>query len=141
MKGKCRKHYNAAYMAKYRERAAPALTRAKQKYLSSAKGSAAKSAYDKTYYKNNRAVIVERNYAAALSSKYGLTVEQHTQMLRRQRGRCAICRRKPKRRLQVDHCHTSGKVRGLLCSYCNRSLGAFERNENWLTSALKYLAK
>ncbi|MGH7511103.1 MAG: endonuclease domain-containing protein [Gemmatimonadales bacterium] len=51
---------------------------------------------------------------------YGLTMEQVRAMGRKQRGLCAICRVRPW--AEVDHCHTHGHVRGLLCRYCNQSL-------------------
>lgn len=54
--------------------------------------------------------------------KYGLTVEDYERMKRQQRGRCAICRKKSDR-LDVDHCHRTGQVRGLLCVRCNRMIG------------------
>lgn len=61
-----------------------------------------------------------------LRVKYGLTPEQYDMMLKRQGGRCAICRKQPRRiRLAVDHDHSKkgrkiDSVRGLLCSYCNK---------------------
>lgn len=49
-----------------------------------------------------------------------LTVAQYDDLLKKQDGKCAICRKPPKRmRLAVDHDHKTGKVRGLLCFYCN----------------------
>lgn len=58
---------------------------------------------------------------AYLRRTYGITSRQYAQMLKVQRGRCAICSAKPKqRRLHVDHDHKTGVVRGLLCYYCNR---------------------
>ena len=54
-------------------------------------------------------------------AKYGITERQYRLMLRRQKGRCSICGTLPKkRRLAVDHCHLTGRVRGLLCYHCNR---------------------
>jgi hypothetical protein len=61
-----------------------------------------------------------------LKRKYGMTLENYEGMLARQGGRCAICRKPPKRvRLAVDHDHRKtgtirGRVRGLLCTYCNK---------------------
>jgi Recombination endonuclease VII len=57
---------------------------------------------------------------------YGLTVEQWDQMLIEQAGRCAICN-EPMKSPHVDHSHTTGAVRGLLCLRCNTMLGHFER--------------
>ena len=62
---------------------------------------------------------------------YGMSREEYDKMYKRQNGRCAICGYKPTppyRGLNVDHCHKTGKNRGLLCSYCNRKIiGAIEK--------------
>lgn len=51
---------------------------------------------------------------------YNLTVEEYRDMLIKQGNLCKICRSPPgKRSLHIDHCHTTGKVRGLLCCNCN----------------------
>ena len=59
-----------------------------------------------------------------LRRKYGLTHKQYVSMLRLQGGKCAICWRTPKpgKRLHVDHCHKTGRVRGALCFVCNHRL-------------------
>lgn len=72
--------------------------------------------------------------------KYGLTITQYEAMLADQSGGCAICGTKPDgKRLAIDHCHTTGKVRGLLCAPCNWGLGYFRDNTNLLHKAVKYL--
>ena len=63
-----------------------------------------------------------------------------------QDGRCAICRKIPttgphKGKLAVDHCHTSGKVRGLLCNICNVGLGHSEDSVERLQTAILYLQR
>lgn len=70
---------------------------------------------------------------------YGVTPRQYAQMKRKQRGRCLICNRRPLNALCVDHCHTTGKVRGLLCRDCNRGLGDFKDMVSRLRSAIEYL--
>lgn len=71
--------------------------------------------------------------------RYGLTLEQFDQMLTEQHGRCLICRKTES--LVVDHCHTTGKVRGLLCNLCNTALGSFRDSPEILTSAIEYLTR
>jgi hypothetical protein len=73
---------------------------------------------------------------------YGLTIEELDAMLVRQHGRCAICGTmtpKGKNPWHVDHDHTTGKVRGILCSLCNAGLGFFKDDRNLLRAALNYL--
>jgi hypothetical protein len=77
-----------------------------------------------------------------LKKSYGLTIEQYHEMLEAQAGVCAICLGADKAfaHLAVDHCHQSGKVRGLLCNTCNRALGSFQDDPERLKRALLYLA-
>lgn len=82
--------------------------------------------------------LYERKRALA---RYGLTIEDYDALLEDQAGVCAICGKpcRSGRRLAVDHCHTSGKVRGLLCVTCNQGLGAFEDNPELFSAAVRYL--
>jgi hypothetical protein len=74
--------------------------------------------------------------------KYGLTEQCYADMLAEQGGVCAICKDPPGvRRLAIDHCHSTGVVRGLLCGPCNVSLGQFKDNPRILLEAAKYLIK
>ena len=80
---------------------------------------------------------------ARLKHKYGITGEQYAEMLEAQGGVCAICGREcqSRNRLAVDHCHETGKVRGLLCAHCNRALGMLGDSVNVLTAAVRYLER
>jgi len=71
---------------------------------------------------------------------YGITLEIYNQMLKAQGGVCAICHKEDSKgnHLSVDHDHSTGKVRGLLCGRCNLALGGFSTQE-LLEGALKYL--
>jgi hypothetical protein len=82
----------------------------------------------------------EERRSEKLRQLYGITLEQERQMLAAQDGGCAICGKpaEPGRPLAVDHCHSSGRVRALLCLGCNTQLGAYE---NFRTRAEEYLAK
>jgi hypothetical protein len=84
----------------------------------------------------------------SLRSAYGLTTSDYESIHAQQNGLCAICnkpetaiRLKTPRRLAVDHCHTTDKVRGLLCAACNRGLACFRDNPDFLEAAARYLRK
>lgn len=79
-----------------------------------------------------------------LKSIYGITLEDYEIMYSKQSGKCLICNsfknNKGKDGLVVDHCHTNGNVRGLLCFECNTGLGRFKDNIVLLENAIKYLS-
>ena len=70
--------------------------------------------------------------------RYGLTVGQYRDMIERQHGLCGICA-KPLDRIDIDHDHTTGRVRGLLCHACNIGVGAFQDDPVILMRAIQYL--
>lgn len=77
-----------------------------------------------------------------LKGEYDLTPDQYEYLLNKQHGECAICKTDKcitGRRFAVDHCHITGRVRGLLCQACNTGLGKFNDNLNNLEAAIKYL--
>jgi hypothetical protein len=76
-----------------------------------------------------------------LKKKYGLTPEQYEARLERQGGVCLICGRPPgKTALHVDHCHVTGRVRGLLCFRCNAALGQFDHDPEVIARAHEYVS-
>lgn len=81
----------------------------------------------------------EQRRARRLWESYKITVEQYTAMLNSQDGGCAICQKHPDsdEPLRVDHCHTTGVVRALLCNLCNLQIGVYEQTRQ---AALTYLA-
>lgn len=75
-------------------------------------------------------------------ARYGLTTDAYAQMMDAQNGVCAICKSpSTSKRLAIDHCHTTGKVRALLCQNCNVSLGGFKDDPRLLLEAAKYLLR
>ena len=91
------------------------------------------------YYKANK----HRSRGYSLKALYGLSQEEYAAMLIAQNGTCKICKTHEnhlKRKLFVDHCHETGKVRGLLCQYCNTMLGNAKDNVLVLQSAINYLS-
>ena len=72
--------------------------------------------------------------------QYGIEPEDYDSLLVQQNGKCAICEKPPGRgSLQIDHCHSTGMVRGLLCGPCNRMLGMASDDPDILIAASKYL--
>lgn len=77
---------------------------------------------------------------AGLWQKYGLTAQDYDALFEKQGRACAICKQMPERyRLHVDHCHETGRVRGLLCVACNTALGLFKDSVSRLQAAITYL--
>lgn len=74
-----------------------------------------------------------------LRAAYGISEDDVERMHEHQDGCCAICERKTKR-LLVDHCHTKGHVRALLCQTCNTFLGWYEKKADTIMRFQKYLA-
>jgi hypothetical protein len=94
---------------------------------------------DLDYRKKVRAQDARRGRLRRLR-KYGISEEEYDAMLRRQRGLCGICKRKPgKRRLCVDHDHETGQVRGLLCHKCNCGIGFYRDDPRLTRAAAAYL--
>lgn len=75
----------------------------------------------------------------SLKRKFSLSVEDYNSMLKEQDGVCAICKSTCTRSLAVDHCHTTGKIRGLLCNNCNRGIGHLKDSILLLESSIRYL--
>ena len=79
-----------------------------------------------------------------LKARYGITVEEYNVMLKNQEFRCAICGIHDDDlpdSLCVDHDHTTGEVRGLLCKPCNLALGSMRDNPLLLQKAAAYLTE
>ncbi len=85
-----------------------------------------------------------------LKRRFGITESDYNEILAGQGGVCAICKRTPDslpvRRgrigfLDVDHCHVTGKIRGILCYLCNQGLGHLKDDPELLRVAISYLEK
>jgi len=87
---------------------------------------------------NSKITIAERRKYQDLYRKYGITKSEYDTLFKKQKGRCAICK-EPPTRIMVDHCHSTNKIRGLLCGRCNTGLGCFNDDAESLKRAIKYL--
>jgi Recombination endonuclease VII len=87
----------------------------------------------------------EHRQNTRLQANYGVSLSKFKTMHDIQKGRCAICDVVPKvgKRggIQLDHCHTTGAIRGLLCPSCNRGLASFKDDMRLLEAAISYLRK
>jgi len=108
--------------------------------------SVCRNKYQSDYGKKNR--VRRREYVRfhsrkhVLKKQYKLTIEDYTNLYNSQGGKCAICDKEialMAHSTHVDHCHISGKVRGVLCRLCNQGLGSFKDNEESLRKAINYL--
>jgi hypothetical protein len=86
-----------------------------------------------------------RGKSRELRAKHGITIEDYEIMLARQDGGCAICGGQNQftreKYLHVDHDHITGQIRGLLCAFCNQSIGRFKDDVQLLKNAIVYLEK
>jgi len=112
----------------------------RKKAVASRKGSWYCTACDnetqKARYANNQATIREKRNAA----RYGLTVEQYRELIKKTNGKCSVCGDKHSG-MHVDHEHRSGKVRGLLCKHCNLAIGHAKDSPARLRALASYLEK
>jgi len=84
-----------------------------------------------------------------LKKSFGITLQDYQRMAEAQNYQCAICgeletgtdKQGVPRRMPVDHCHATGKIRGLLCSACNKALGGFRDRPDLLRKAAGYVEK
>lgn len=73
-----------------------------------------------------------------LQRQYGISSKDYDEIFIQQSGKCAICK-EAHNLLDVDHCHTTNRVRGLLCRNCNQALGKFKDSIDVLLAAIRYL--
>jgi hypothetical protein len=90
-----------------------------------------------------RAKYKDRMHKSALKRMYGVEKDEYENMLKEQNEQCLICNIKAcettLKKLAVDHCHKTSRVRGLLCSRCNLLLGQARDDTNLLSQSIAYL--
>jgi hypothetical protein len=105
------------------------------------------SGYCRDCCRGSQSPVLQR--ASAFKRRYGITLAGYNALLEKQGGVCAICHQ-PQREthkngkaymLAVDHDHSTGKVRGLLCNKCNQALGALSDSVTLLQRAIDYLTQ
>lgn len=83
----------------------------------------------------------KKRHDSEFRQKYGIGLHQYQTILEEQNGVCYICEEKDFRNLAVDHDHSTGRVRRLLCTNCNTGLGKFKDDPNLLKRAAEYVAQ
>ena len=93
------------------------------------------------YEKTTQGMEAKRRYN--IKRNYGLEWDDYLLLLKEQKGCCAICFEPPKTgyTLNVDHCHKTNKVRGLLCTRCNTAIGLLDHSTVVLREAICYIEK
>lgn len=116
--------------------------------------------YDKVYFQRNKDRIIKRTNKyheehpdmrknAHLKRSFGISIDEYNNMVRMQGGKCKLCGKKETKTinakggrphsLAVDHCHSTNKIRGLLCIDCNRGIGFLKDSPDLLRKAADYL--
>lgn len=114
----------------------------RKRYKMSEKGEAARRRYYKT--ENGKAAMKKAQCKFHLMQRHGMTVQERDIIAKKQNNRCAICGidfGSTEKGPSVDHDHTTGNIRGLLCVGCNIGLGHFKDDVPRLQRAIDYLNK
>jgi hypothetical protein len=98
----------------------------------------------KSYYKNKHKnpYDYEKDKDIKLKKAYGISFQEYKEMLHAQNGMCAICGTTDtgkRKAFAVDHCHTCGEIRGLLCGSCNTAIGLLKENLETMQKAIDYV--
>lgn len=99
----------------------------------------------KKHYIKNKDKIITKQRVINIKSKYKITVQEYEDMFNKQNGKCSICGsknigRKGAKYFNIDHCHATGKVRGLLCHNCNIILGKLNDDIDMCRKIISYLS-
>jgi len=96
--------------------------------------------YRKASLENWHSLSIEKKQERWIK-RYGINANDYKQLFEKQNGVCQICKKccSSRQFLSVDHCHKTGKVRGLLCVKCNTALGMLDDNAEYFTAAIMYL--
>jgi len=127
------------YQRKYRARMSEAELEAHRNYMREwrAKNRQKSNEQARAYRARNPNQVRSSN----LKKVYGITLERFNDIFASQGNRCAICRADstPGKNWHVDHCHGTGKIRGILCHHCNLMIGNARDNVGTLLAAVDYL--
>src|SRR5262245_29670820 len=131
---------NARHRLRYKEDPEKFRLRSRQKY---AKHSEANKDRARAYRAAHPDRIRVYSRRSTLKRRYGLSEAEFHALLREQGNSCLICKMQfsTERLAAVDHCHTSGKVRGILCRQCNTAIALLGEHRNRFERAIEYLER
>lgn len=112
--------------------------KSKQVYINAMENKDRTLKKNREWHNSNKKILKSRK----LKCKYGITLDEYNDILESQDYSCAICNTNHKefsRMLAVDHCHTTGNIRGLLCSKCNTAIGLLNDDTDIMSNAILYL--
>lgn len=140
-KGRCERCYRVWSGAIYKRKHRETIRAQSKEYSERTRPARRKSGRDHywRYHERNKEKAMERHYR----KEYALTLKERDDLLKAQGGACAICRTlilkfgRGRDQGNVDHCHKTGTVRGVLCSTCNKGLGFFELRSEAAASYLR----
>jgi hypothetical protein len=137
-RGDCKACNQAEKARRHRENPGPARKRAREWREIPENRDRTKANHERYKADGRKKESDRRSY---LKRTYGITLEEYDEMLERQGGRCAICRREPRPdiSLHVDHVHSTGALRGLLCFSCNVTVGLIREDRSRLGAIGAYL--
>jgi predicted ATP-binding protein involved in virulence len=95
--------------------------------------------WGKSWRNKNKERESNTRYLRTSLSRFGISLDEYNEMYERQNGVCVICGKNKNRRLCIDHDHTTGKIRGLLCRECNMALGYVQDETTVLKNMIEYL--
>jgi hypothetical protein len=100
------------------------------------------SKFHEEYYAKNIDKVKSKNKKMWLQRKYGLSIKEYELLKNKQDNKCVICQEKLNEGydVHVDHSHKTGKIRGILCRWCNTGLGNFKDKTQSLQRAIEYLS-
>lgn len=125
---------------KYRNKNSRKIKDYRKKYYLANKEKLKEQAKDRYFNRGGK----DNSRNAKLQKAYNISLDEYNTIFAEQGNCCAICRRqkcKTGKSMAVDHCHVTGKIRGILCANCNRSLGVLGESIEILTNMISYLYK
>ena len=103
-------------------------------------------AKSKAYRLANLEKIKASVRSAYIKRTYGITAQEYDARIAAQNGKCEVCKNKPngngaKSKLHLDHCHTTQKIRGMICGNCNAALGMAKDDLVILRALVAYMER